>query len=428
MDNLFTGKKYSGLDLGCVLILISLIVIFEGVVRKWISSGLGLSLIAVQDLLVVFVVFRVFLSNVRLGDIRGVLLIYSLFIFLVSLSQAVIYEHPIIVVASALRFWVLYPVFFILCGLSITREQFYRLLYFFIYSGVVLVPLVVFQYLSPPDAFINKQVGESEYIFLLVDGVVRTTGTFSFTMGMSSFSIILTTISLTLFVMQRGGVGGKTVLLAMISSAVLALLSGSRAAVLFFGFSIAVSFFFTMINSSGYRSFYYLVVSIVVTGLLLLILSYSDLGSNLLARFSAASESESYLYRISDMLLGVSVGFDDVWALGYGIGSGSNLTARALDVQGFALAESEPARIVLEAGVLGVAVLIFKYFVCLRLLLTGLSDVFFYREPAVLVLCLGVVVVLVSWPISGQLTVSSLAALFGIIVFGFIRFRRSDFG
>ena len=54
--------------------------------------------------------------------------------------------------------------------------------------AVCMAPLVVLQHFSPPGARINSQVDSDEDdVFVVIAGVVRTTGTFSFTAGYTTF-------------------------------------------------------------------------------------------------------------------------------------------------------------------------------------------------------------------------------------------------
>ena len=61
-----------------------------------------------------------------------------------------------------------------------------------VWSLLLMTPLVVLQHFSPPGARINSQVDSDEAdIFLVIADVVRTTGTFSFTAGYTTYLALM---------------------------------------------------------------------------------------------------------------------------------------------------------------------------------------------------------------------------------------------
>ena len=105
-----------------------------------------------------------------------------------GLLQLVGGESSPIVMLIGLRFWLLYIWFAVAAAAAMNEADYRAAILAAALVMILLAPLAVLQHYSPPGARINTQVdGDEESVFVAVVGVVRTTGTFSFTSGYATY-------------------------------------------------------------------------------------------------------------------------------------------------------------------------------------------------------------------------------------------------
>jgi hypothetical protein len=419
------SKMY--ISLGGLAICFALIVFVEGAVRKWVSGSLGLSLILLRDILAISVLMYISMAAKYKGlrQLKIALWLYIGLIFFYSMVQTFFMGLNPVVPLVGVRFWALYPVFGILLGWAMSKEDFYKFSKFLLYFGISVFPLVILQYMSAPDSFINKEVGESEFIFVLAEGIVRTTGTFSFTLGQSSFVMLyLSFVCVCIMDERLSRRYGFGVWLGFISALIMAYMSGSRAVIIS---SLVILFFlFVYVNFSsrlGGKVKVHLYLYIVAALVLVPILLPESLDA-IFTRFSTASESEDIVNRLSIMFFGSDVFNDDFRLFGHGLGAGSNVVAEISGFDGFSLAEAEPSRMILEGGILGILVLFVKFIFVGVLMVLGLKEFLLIRNFKILIIAITGGIAMVSWPVSGQLTSNALIVIYFILCFGTVRFLK----
>jgi len=174
------------------------------------------------------------IGRLRFNQVSGVLLgVWSVIVVGWALLQAILNEIPVAIVAIGLRFWLLYLWFAVAVAVSITERDFRLIMQTILVIMVCMAPLVVLQYLQPPEAFINKQVSDAEddLIFTVIFGVVRTTGTFSFTLGFSTFLALVTPFALAYFTAKATGPKDKYWKVLTVGAMLMGtMVSGSRTA------------------------------------------------------------------------------------------------------------------------------------------------------------------------------------------------------
>ena len=109
--------------------------------------------------------------------------------------------------------------------------------------------------------------------------------------------------------------------------------------------------------------------------------------------------------------------------LGRGIGYGSNLAAtlQTHTVEGFALAEYEGGRVLLEGGLVGLAYTAIKVVVIVIGILKSVRIAIKTHSPFPVLVWLTAGLAILTWPASGQLTANVLLGI--ILAFGLLLFR-----
>lgn len=358
---------------GKAFLIILLIIILEGAIRKWILSSVGIPLMALRDLIII--IFIAIGIKKRYLNFRNtsefILLIWSFVVFIWSYIHFMIGLIPMQVMFLTFHFWILYIWFAVLMFRTLTDYDIKIILKLLIFSIVPMVILAVTQFLSPVESFINKQVDslDGEGVFLLAAGIVRATGTFSFTMGYTTYLALLS--PLVLWMMSSGSHFIKNELLRKIIIILFFLgviVSGSRGAIFLtfgmFGFYLVVLLIsggFKKIKTQTIVASLFLLSTLVYFAYPFLELAYE---ANSL-RMESASEQENVSQRIVDTFIGNQETWDNFSLLGKGIGGGSSAARSFMQTseENFIMGEMEIDRILTEAGILGILFVFLKIFI-----------------------------------------------------------------
>jgi hypothetical protein len=412
---------------GKFFIAIFLIVLFEGAVRKWIWGSATIPLLGLRDLIVVLAVFWGFRH--RYFDARAIgesiLIVWTFLIFVWIVIQMLIGLQPPIVGAIGFRFWVLYLWFALLCAKTLNWQDIEYLFKIFALTLLFMVPLALVQFMSPPLSFINRQAGgNDQLIFTVIKNIVRTTGTFSFTAGYTTYLAFVTPV--VLWLMAGGLKDSVKPLLRLLIIGLFfvgALISGSRGAImttlLFTGmWFLALLFANKLPKLSPAKILFGLAGFIVLFFLLFPVLERSYEANT--QRFENAAASED----LGGRIIGMYMGSDETWEqfsfLGYGIGAGANASRGFMPAtnNGFLLGENEIERILNEGGIVGLLLAFFKWL----MIITGLLSAWriFKRHNEFLPLSIWLVIALQlpTGSVIGQLTVHAFTLL--LLGLGFV--------
>lgn len=416
---------------GKLFLAVFLIIVFEGSVRKWVSSASTLPLIMLRDMLALLLVFYAWRHGHlrRHPKITAAMLAWTCLVVGWGLLQLVGGQSSPVVFVIGLRFWLLYIWFAVAAAAAMNEADYRAAIIAAALVMILLAPLAVLQHYSPPGARINTQIdGDEESVFVAVVGVVRTTGTFSFTSGYATY---LTMVAPLVF----GILGARkrtkfqflfavAVFAAFISGA---LVSGSRTAVITSSGMLGAYLLGRLLFSKA-RNKVGAALAVVVAGGLAALFAYvfrEAIGITQ-TRFEQAAAAENFTERVLTVLFGEPWVLDLVSWLGYGVGYGSNLATYvrtgAADV--FALAEAEGGRILMEGGLLGFAYIALKYLVIALGLLRGLKISISTNSPYPLLVWLTTALAVVSWPALGQLTANALLGpmlAYALLVFRYPR-------
>lgn len=398
--------------------LIGVIVILEGAVRKWVSSGLTPLIILIRDISCIWLlIYAAKRGLIKTKKVESQIIIefFTIVLFWGTL-QVIGGSNTLEVFLIGLRFWTLYLAIGIAGGLLINKSDSDKIVKSLIYYVIFTTPLIMFQFISPPASFINQQVdGEEGGIFIVAEGIVRTTGTFSFTLGQTCFLALMSPLIISNFLQPSFfGSSKRLAIIGLLCLIIITLLSGSRSAIVFFIIIFLASIISTVliaIPSERKRSLYLLFIS--STCIVITIIAFPSFLTSLLTRIAQASDAENLGTRLITIFLGDARSYEIASWLGSGIGIGSNLAAYVTTGERmFLVGESESGRILAEGGFLGAAYLAFKLIVILygsvMFLLISIKS----KLIAPIVCWLGFTIAFITWPAIGNLTANALLGLY----------------
>lgn len=401
-----------------IFLAILLITIFEGAFRKWISSSLTLPLVFSRDALAIAGVY-IGLQNGRAlfkKSSMQILLAWTALLIFWGGVQLIFNQSSLVTFVFGIRFWLLYLWFAYVAATMLTEHDFIIIAKTFVIILIVMTPLVVLQHLQPPGSFINKQVdGDSENVFMLAADVVRTTGTFSFTLGYAVFlSICLPFVFACMMPGFKIFKYKSIVWLAFLAAGIGTLVSGSRSSILFFAILLMIYLYSLLFFTKGRRNKIYAAFFILalLAALATLPFFFSRAIDATQERFDSAAQSENFAQRVTSMFFGERNAYNHVTFLGEGLGAGSNAAAvAATGKRAFQLAETETSRTILEGGFLGFVFIFLK----MTAIAFGLARSFSIAKKSgnflPLMLWITTTIALLSWSLIGQLTVNSLGFL-----------------
>ncbi len=347
------------------------LLLFEGALRKWIVPQFSAPLLIIRDpvlLLAYILAWRagVFPRNrwvVALGIVGFLSLI-------VSVIPLWVYSPSRILFISGYGFrsnFLHLPLVFLIPAV-LRREDVKKIGWWILVLVVPMTLLMVAQFREGPDSILNRTAsGEGEMI-TAGSGKVRTSGTFSFIIGVVSYYALAT--AFLIWAALKRGVYANWLLIASGSAVVIGIVvSGSRSVVATC-FLVIASLLVVLILRP--RAVSRLGQALLVTIVLGFILSKTPVFREgfevLTTRFfdvAEATEQSVTAGLISRTVEGFTNGIyilEKAPFLGFGLGIGTNAAAKLLTGETtFLLSEEEWSRIFLESGpVLGVAYVLLR--------------------------------------------------------------------
>lgn len=380
-------------------VLIYLFILFEGVLRKWLLPGLSSAIYFIKDPIVLYIYWYAFRFGFFSKNLLSAYFVMLLVVFFVLVS-AFLLSSPegLVIYGYGVRNYLLYFPLIFVAGKTLQLADVYRFARITLFAAIPISVLVVMQYSSGPQAFVNKGIGDDDFIFMIADGVVRPYGTFTFTAGhvvyvSACFAFLVAAIfDRALF---RAVFAGRYLLfpVSAISVAVMCFLTGSRAIYAYAAIVLLAALMVALIKKSqrNLLSLFFLLAALFVS---LLIFMSSDSYQILVERNRSAVASEgSPVTRAFSSLYAFTRVIDDAPLWGHGIGSGTNAASAILRAgreqgAGFLLAEDEWSRIILELGLpIGALFILFRIFLLIWLLLKAYKALIRQGTGVPLLLC-----------------------------------------
>ncbi|MFM0068346.1 hypothetical protein [Paraburkholderia aspalathi] len=398
-----------------------LVAVCEGASRKWLLPALSGPLLACRDLAALTLVIRAaMLHHYRaMPMISQCLVLWSFCVVMWGALQLVVVQGPLVLYFLGLRFWLLYLWFALAMACSLSTSEVVKIIKLMIALSVLMMPLAVLQHFSAPSSPLNVQPDTDEdEIFRVSADIVRVSGTFTFTMGYACFIAAVAPFAMATVwngkqLYRRKGLA----MLAFFAVSVGTLISGSRASIMFFVALLATQTIGSFVGAKSGKALLFslakAVIAVVALSATLFIFSDALLATQ--ERFTNAAAEEDMVGRVETELLGEPAARKDMNFIGHGLGAGTNAGSVLLSGERtFELAESEPARVLLEMGLVGVAWLIIKCAIFSLGLVKSVARLTRVGETLPLMLWATAAYGMSSWPISGQVSANA----FGYIVLG----------
>jgi hypothetical protein len=182
-----------------------IIVIFEGVLRKWVVPQASDQIYFLKDLVLLFAYFKYYLSSEPKYPFRFT--IFNL-ILILTISWCIFQVFnpslgsPIIGLFGLKAYFFYMPLMWILPSLFKTEEELYLFLRNFLLLAIPVCLLAVVQYFSPPSSPINVWAGGQE-ANATAGGAIRVTGTFPYIAGYASYLMICVCILVPMLSIQQ---------------------------------------------------------------------------------------------------------------------------------------------------------------------------------------------------------------------------------
>lgn len=408
-----------------LIMIVFLLILFEGALRKWILPSLSGPLFFIKDpivLLIYLLAFKYRLNpHSRLYKIS--MLMLGLFLFGGLLQISVDAFNPLVLLIGFRNYFLLLPLTFIIAEFF-TKEDLIRFARVTCWVALPTVVLVYLQYHSPVDAYINKNVGEGEgtAVFTVGQGIVRTSGFFSFTSGHSQYVLFfIGFLFLNYFLpKEERFLSPLLYIVLLLIAPVLVVYAGSRgliSSILILSCFIMLAALFSIHRRSSFRVW----GMFVLGGILVYFITMTFLPENLSvleSRFESASKNEDTVSRFFSPYVNFfkAYGFDvPLWGLGLGIGSNAGAFLISGN-RGFVTAESEWQSVMAEAGpVLGSVFILYRVY-----LSTGVLYIAFmvFRKKGYIVPVIFASMICMLF-LSGQITKQGTSLYFAWLFMGF---------
>ncbi len=376
----------NGIKWGIWLYLILLI--FEGALRKWILPGAQEALLIIRDPVLLAIYAMALFSGIvprtpfliALAGLAGASLLFS---FLAGQSN-------LLVTLYGLRTNYLHVPLIWVMAEALDREDVEKLGSFVLLLVIPMTLIMVRQFQSPMDAYINRGVGGDEVgqIYGAL-GRIRPPGFFSFITG----PMVFFPLAAAFFLHQA--TAGRRLWLPIVALCGVMLfiampISISRGTMIITGWVAGVYILcmsrLGLINGSVIR---FVIIGVVLIGALRFLPIFHEAQDVFMDRWdTAAAESEGDAW--GSLTSRVTANFTQPFRMaaraplfGNGIGVGSNVGARLLSGQvGFLLAEDEWGKTFLELGpLLGGAFIAFRVALTIYLFLVGFRALISNRDP-----------------------------------------------
>jgi len=380
-------RRFIVLMVQCIFVLLLL----EGVLRKWALSGIEQPLIFIRDPFMIAAIVAYFAyRGDRLSPLATGFLLTALMLFVLALLQAASGTASLSMILG-FRFYLLFVPLLFIVPETFHAADIRRLFVLCLLAAIPVGLLVIAQFHSPVSSPLNKGLDDAVAgRFTVTAGVVRPYGPFTFALGQATYAAFSLAVLLIATVARSLGPRSRMFLFAA-GAMVMAMgaLSGSRSyfvpAAIIAGCMLAATLL-TGMRTGRYRAF---LSALVLIGafLLVFIVVFPDAFATMTQRQETASASEgTILNRMWAIVAAFGPYLDDAPLLGLGIGAGTNAGSfLATGERTFLLAESEWARHVLELGpLLGLVVIALRILLCLYLLRVALRAALAGHAPSLI--------------------------------------------
>ncbi|CAI9084867.1 hypothetical protein A7K93_08100 [Candidatus Methylacidiphilum fumarolicum] len=422
----FLGKKKQLLTR--ILIIIYVLLLTEGILRKWIFPEFGRVLFFIRDPFVIWAYWLGLRLNLWsrphplfLGGLS-----FAIIALLLAVYEAFFEEISPVFIFYGFRNYFLYIPLPFLMERALSKEQLDKVAKWTLLYSIPMAPLCFLQTISPSDSPINAgfaQDPELAYKNLGVYGEIqRASGTFTFVLGLSLFIASCLGFFIYLLFKNKNQKFLKGFLTWIVGGAVLVniLVSGSRMAFILC-FLVLVGSLIAGLRSGLIKQSINFIIVLVIMAIVSVFFSltiFSNIVGAMQERWTGASENEGgylMLERIAGDLIRFIDVMDNVPFLGFGIGTAGNAYTILQGEQSLYV-EDDWSRNIYELGPLfGLLYLAYRFSLVIYLGLRCWKATAILKNPLPLILYSFVGPIL----FNGQITSQGTANGYGWIFTGF---------
>jgi hypothetical protein len=332
------------------------LLIFEGVLRKWVVPSLSGPLLLIRDPVALMVYYQAYrcgrFSMKRMWPIA----LIGAGITMLACAQVMMEIETIPIALFGLHSYVLHlPMIFIIAE-TLDGEDLYKLGRWLLLLSIPMSVLVMAQYRSPGGAWLNAGAGEDAGQIISAGGHIRPAGTFSFGAGMGCLEVLFGAILLDAL-MRKERYPRWLLWCSLVATAAMIPALGSRTVLFSMAALIAFTLVAGMTHAARVVGLVKVAVVLVLAGVVVIqIPVFNEAVATMTQRWQEAGKSEGGVQEVlNQRVFGVfEIGLDAAattpW-LGQGIGMGSSFASVSqTGTVVFMLGETEWERVIPEFG------------------------------------------------------------------------------
>jgi hypothetical protein len=355
------------------------LLIVEGALRKWALPSLSAPLLVIRDPLVLLIYVQAL--RCRRFPASGPMVAYFLLLtsfMLLALFQimAGIGGGPLVAAYGLRTDFLHLPLIFVIPQ-AFSQADVVKLGKWVLMLSIPMAGLMVLQFSSAPDSWINAATSVDVKQIDFVMGKIRPAGTFSFATGAAHFFVLATAFLVYALAEERAVYSRWLVWAALFSVAIIQPVSGSRTLVLGCALELVAAIAFGILNPRrAHRIFAMALLICAAVAALSMTGVFQEAITAFMTRWDNASNNaggiqEGLVWRFFGAFLEPMALLPVAGLLGRGLGVGTGAGATLMTgAPQFLLAENEWPRVVLESGsLLGFSFLAYRVWVACRIAL-----------------------------------------------------------
>ena len=332
------------------------LLIFEGVLRKWVLPGLSAPLLLIRDPVALMIYYRAYrCGKFSMKTMWPFALLAAAMVLLACMQvSASITTLPIAL--FGLRSYLLHlPLMLVVAG-TVDGEDLDKFGRWLMVLSIPMLLLVLAQFNAPANAWVNAGAGENAKQIVAAGGHIRPAGTFSYGIGMQYF-LMLTAAFFLDALMRRRSDSPWLVYSALLAAIGMVPLLGSRGVLFSLGALAILTAFSGLSHGERLVGLTKIVCVLLLGGLLAIQFSFfNEAIEAMKLRWQQAAKAEGTIHQVLNTRVWGIVATGGQAAtvvplLGRGIGAGSKLASAAQgNLHTFLAGENEWERVVVEFG------------------------------------------------------------------------------
>ena len=332
------------------------LLIFEGVLRKWVFPDLSGPLLLIRDPVALMIYYRAYRCGKFSMKAMWPFAILAGGMVLLACIQVIAGIGQLFIVLFGLRSYLLHFPLMVVIASTLDDEDLYKIGRWLMLLSLPMMLLVMAQYNADSSSWLNAGAGEGARQIASVNGRIRPAGTFSYGIGMQSL-VVLTAAFLTDALMHRRKYPSFLVGYCVLAVIGMVPLLGSRGVLLDLAALVILTLLSGLSHGARLLGLAKLIPVLLLGALMAVQFSFfNEAIETMKLRWDRAAQAEgNFQEMLSRRVWGVFESAGEISSmaplLGSGIGVGSRLASVTEgDERQFMAGESEWERVVVEFG------------------------------------------------------------------------------